>query len=54
MDGLDVSDEIVGTTTQNISQDSIQEYQISRSNLDLVDRPQRLGCSQYCHAQWQQ
>ncbi len=35
VDGLDVSDESVGTTTQNISQDSIQEYQISRSTLDL-------------------
>jgi len=35
VDGLDVSDEMVGTTTQNISQDSIQEYQISRSNLDM-------------------
>jgi len=34
VDGLDISDEDVGTTTQNISQDSIQEYQISRSNLD--------------------
>jgi hypothetical protein len=35
VDGLDISDEDVGTTTQNISQDSIQEYQISRSNLDM-------------------
>jgi hypothetical protein len=35
VDGLDVSDETVGTTTQNISQDAIQEYQISRSNLDM-------------------
>lgn len=35
VDGLDISDEFIGTTTQNISQDSIQEYQISRSNLDI-------------------
>jgi hypothetical protein len=35
VDGLDVSDEYVGAATQNISQDSIQEYQISRSNLDM-------------------
>lgn len=35
VDGVDISDETVGTTTQNISQDSIQEFQISRSALDL-------------------
>ena len=35
VDGLDISDENVGTTTQNVSQDSIQAYQISRSNLDM-------------------
>ncbi|MGA2263160.1 MAG: carboxypeptidase regulatory-like domain-containing protein, partial [Acidobacteriota bacterium] len=35
VDGLDISDEIVGTTTMNISQDSIQEFQISRSKLDI-------------------
>jgi Carboxypeptidase regulatory-like domain len=35
VDGLDISDENVGTTTQNISLSSIQEFNISRSNLDL-------------------
>jgi hypothetical protein len=35
VDGLDVSDENVGTTTQNISMSSIQEFNISRSSLDL-------------------
>jgi hypothetical protein len=35
VDGLDISDEHLGTVAQNISQDSIQEFQISRSSLDL-------------------
>jgi len=35
VDGLDVSDETVGTTTQNIPMSSIQEFNISRSSLDL-------------------
>src|SRR6266853_1147593 len=35
LDGLDISDETVGTTTQNIGLGSIQEFNISRSNLDL-------------------
>jgi hypothetical protein len=35
LDGLDISDETVGTTTQNIALGSIQEFNISRSNLDL-------------------
>src|ERR1700722_13074728 len=35
VDGLDVSDETVGTTTQNIGMGSIQEFNISRSFLDL-------------------
>src|SRR5919201_159757 len=33
--GIDISDETVGTTTQNISASSIQEFQISQSSLDL-------------------
>jgi hypothetical protein len=35
VDGLDVSDETVGTTTQNIPMSSIEEFNISRSSLDL-------------------
>jgi len=35
VDGVDVSDETVGTTTQDIGSSSIQEFQISQSNLDL-------------------
>lgn len=35
LDGLDISDETVGTTTQNIGMGSIQEFNISRSSLDL-------------------
>ncbi len=35
VDGLDISDETVGTTTQNIPQSAIQEFNISRSSLDL-------------------
>jgi len=35
LDGQDISDETVGTTTLNVSQGSIQEFQISRSSLDI-------------------
>jgi hypothetical protein len=35
LDGIDVSDETVGTTTQNISAGAIDEFQISQSTLDL-------------------
>lgn len=35
VDGVDVSDETVGTVTQNIPQSSIQEFQVSQSTLDL-------------------
>src|ERR1700761_6422159 len=34
VDGVDISDETVGTTTINISQDSIQEFQVAQSMLD--------------------
>jgi hypothetical protein len=34
VDGLDVSDETVGTTTQNIPASAIQEFQLSQSSLD--------------------
>jgi hypothetical protein len=35
LDGQDISDETVGTTTLNVSQGSIEEFQISRSSLDI-------------------
>ncbi len=35
VDGLDVSDETVGTTTQDIPSSAIQEFQIAESMLDL-------------------
>src|SRR5689334_21174991 len=35
VDGIDISDETVGTTTQNLPASSIQEFQISQSSLDL-------------------
>jgi hypothetical protein len=34
VDGVDITDETVGTTTANLSNESIQEFQISRSTLD--------------------
>ncbi len=36
LDGLDISDENVGTTTQNISEDAIEEFQVAQSNLDIT------------------
>jgi hypothetical protein len=35
VDGVDVSDEIIGSTTTNIPASGIQEFQLSQSNLDL-------------------
>lgn len=35
VDGLDISDETVGTTTQNIPLNGIQEFQASQSSLDI-------------------
>jgi hypothetical protein len=35
VDGVDVSDETVGTTTANIPSSAIQEFQLSQSSLDL-------------------
>ncbi len=35
LDGLDISDETVGTTTLNISMDSVKEFQISRGSNDV-------------------
>src|SRR5262249_20770413 len=36
VDGIDISDETVGTTTQNIPQIGIKEFQIAQSSLDLT------------------
>jgi hypothetical protein len=35
VDGVDISDETVGTTTQNIPQSAIDEFQVASSNLDM-------------------
>jgi carboxypeptidase family protein len=35
VDGVDISDETVGTVTQNIPQSAIQEFQVASSTLDL-------------------
>ena len=35
LDGQDISDETVGTTTLNVSSGSIEEFEISRSSLDI-------------------
>ncbi len=35
VDGVDISDETVGTTTQGVPASAIEEFQISQSNLDL-------------------
>jgi hypothetical protein len=35
LDGIDISDETVGTTTQNVPISAIHEFQISQSSLDL-------------------
>ena len=36
VDGVDISDETVGTTTQNIPQSAIDEFQVASSTLDLA------------------
>src|SRR2546423_3207929 len=35
VDGVDISDETVGTTTQDVPASAIQEFQLSQSSLDL-------------------
>lgn len=35
IDGIDVTDETVGSTTANISTDAVQEFQLSRASFDL-------------------
>ncbi|MEW6733790.1 MAG: carboxypeptidase regulatory-like domain-containing protein, partial [Acidobacteriota bacterium] len=36
VDGASVVDNVVGTTTQNFSQDAIQEFQVATSNFDIA------------------
>ncbi len=35
MDGVDITDETVGTTTMNLTNESIQEFSVQQSSLDL-------------------
>src|SRR5262245_40875836 len=35
IDGIDITDETVGTTSGNISTDAVQEFQLSRASFDL-------------------
>lgn len=35
VDGIDISDETVGTTTQNLPASAIQEFQVSQSSMDM-------------------
>jgi hypothetical protein len=35
MDGIDVTDETVGTTVANVSQEAVQQFQLTRSSLDI-------------------
>lgn len=43
VDGVDVSDETVGTTTQDIPASAIQEFQLSQSSMDLSTEPTSSG-----------
>lgn len=43
LDGIDISDEVVGTATQNIPLSALQQFQISQSNLDLSTDPTSAG-----------
>ncbi len=43
IDGVDVSDEVVGSTTQNIPASAIQEFQLAQSLLDLSTGPASSG-----------
>jgi len=49
VDGLDISDETVGTTTQNIPINSIKEFQVSQSSLDLATELTSSGTSTSPH-----
>ena len=49
VDGLDISDETVGTTTQNVPASGIQEFQIQRSFARSFDRTHFFGFSECDH-----
>ena len=49
VDGGDISDENVGTTTMNIPASAIQEFQIEQSSLDLSSGMTSSGVGQYLH-----
>ena len=51
VDGVDITDETVGTTTTNISNETIQEFQVSRSTLDAEHRPHFQRRYQHRHTQ---
>ncbi len=50
VDGVDVSDETVGTTTMDIPASGIQEFQLSQSSLDLSNELTSSGRGQRDHA----
>jgi hypothetical protein len=50
VDGVDITDDTVGTTTMNLSQDSIQEFQTAQSTLDPAQRDDG-GRSERDHSQ---
>jgi hypothetical protein len=43
VDGIDISDELLGSTTMNIPASGIQEFQLSQSSLDLSTEPTTSG-----------
>jgi len=43
VDGIDVSDEVYGSTTINVPASAIQEFQLSQSSLDLSTEPTTSG-----------
>jgi len=47
VDGIDVSDEIFGSTTQNIAASAIQEFQLSQSSHDLSTELTNSGSSTF-------
>ena len=46
VDGVDITDEAFGSTTMNVPASRIQEFQLSRSNIDLSTEPTTAGARQ--------